>query len=118
MRRGRALAVAILLVVAAPALGQDPDGTTLPPEVGTAEAGTAVSTGQEAVATGQDVVGEDPAEADADAPDAGSVEEPTEEDDWAKIAARAEALTEAGRGSAFALGQLRSQIIEKREGFA
>ncbi len=118
MRRGRALAVAILLVVAAPALGQDPDGTTPPLEAGTGEAGTAVSTGQEAVATGQDVVGEDPAEADADAPDAGSVEEPTEEDDWAKIAARAEALTEAGRGSAFALGQLRSQIIEKREGFA
>lgn len=38
-------------------------------------------------------------------------------DAWAETAARAEALSEAGRGSAFALGRLRQEIVGWREVF-
>ncbi len=39
-------------------------------------------------------------------------------EEWAETAGRAEALSEAGRGSAFALGQLRDRLVGWREVFA
>jgi small-conductance mechanosensitive channel len=39
-------------------------------------------------------------------------------EEWEELAGRAEALSESGRGSAFALGRLRRDLVTKREEFA
>ncbi|WP_210527600.1 DUF3772 domain-containing protein [Rubellimicrobium arenae] len=94
MRGARAVLVALLLGFASPAAAQD-EAVSPPPEAEVAEeASTEVAAETSAELPGPDYAA------------------------WAETASRAEALSEAGRGSNFALSRLREEIVGWRDVFA
>lgn len=110
----RLLLAALLLGLASPARAQE-SGAPPPP----AAAEEPATGGEEPAAE----VAAEPAApvAEPSGPAAGAATAPDGTPDyaaWSETAARAAALSESGRGSTFALGQLRGKIVDWREVFA
>ncbi|MBP1804509.1 DUF3772 domain-containing protein [Rubellimicrobium aerolatum] len=111
MPRAGAL-LAVLLTLAGPALGQDavpPAGTVAPEE----QAPPTESQGPAGESAVEVAPASETAEAEPLLPDGTPNHEA-----WQETAARAEALSEAGRGSVFALSRLREELVGWREIFA